>query len=350
MCGGRRAIAVRAALGVSLLRTSIRTSGNPGSRRSSSSSGARRFFCTSLPSARSGETYSTWVSSGNDRPWRSSPSIAHRNAARVLPLPVGAEIRVWWPSRMRAQPSTCGGEGVPIRCSNQRRTVGWKCSRGMRDRADGIEWTWRPWANRQYSAAVQRRGRQARIVGAMARLLVLGSMSFDVNWIGTRSLRKLGGVVTHAGVPPRRLGFQGGVVNSLGWDDHHALDRLGRDGVVFHARIGAASTRFVNSFQGNRRVQRLDSVADPIRARDLPEIAGSTVLLGALHPGDIAADVLDRLESFEGPVVADLQGWGRRVEGREVLPGAAREAAAVAARQVEGRWLEETLLALETPA
>ncbi len=285
----------------------------------------------------------------------------------------------------------------------------------------------------------------------MARLLVLGSMSFDVNWIGTRSLRKLGGVVTYAGLTARRLGFEVGVVTSVGWDDHHALDRLGRDGVVFHARIGAASTRFVNSFQGNRRVQRLDSVADPIRARDLPEIAGSTVLLGALHPGDIAADVLDRLESFEGPVVADLQGWVRRVEGREVLPGAspelervlrrasvikadpdelavaleslgcdeaalcerfgveelvitagrrgghirlagggiveyaaaeadpandttgagdvffaaylaarsvrgldaaaaAREAAAVAARQVEGRWLEETLLALETPA
>ena len=45
------------------------------------------------------------------------------------------------PSRILGQPSRCGAEGVPIAVSNQRRTVGWKCVRGMerslQDRGDG---------------------------------------------------------------------------------------------------------------------------------------------------------------------------------------------------------------------
>ena len=56
MCGGFFCIAARALAGVSPLRTSTRTRARSESMRSSSSSGLRRFFCTSLPSARSGET------------------------------------------------------------------------------------------------------------------------------------------------------------------------------------------------------------------------------------------------------------------------------------------------------
>ena len=54
-------------------------------------SGARRFFSMSTASARSGETYSTVVrrSRLGGGSW-SSRSIAHRNAASVLPEPVGA--------------------------------------------------------------------------------------------------------------------------------------------------------------------------------------------------------------------------------------------------------------------
>lgn len=46
-------------------------------------------------------------------------------------MPVGAEISVCRPERMRGQPSTCGGEGEPTRSRNQRWTTGWKSERGM---------------------------------------------------------------------------------------------------------------------------------------------------------------------------------------------------------------------------
>ena len=52
--------------------------------------------------------------------------MALRNAARVLPEPVGAAISVWRPSAMAGQPCAWASVGVPNRRSNQVRTMGWK--------------------------------------------------------------------------------------------------------------------------------------------------------------------------------------------------------------------------------
>src|SRR6202041_1383403 len=48
-----------------------------------------------------------------------------RNAASVLPDPVGAEIKVVRPARMCGQPCSCGSVGVPKRCTNHSATRGW---------------------------------------------------------------------------------------------------------------------------------------------------------------------------------------------------------------------------------
>src|SRR5579864_6134676 len=52
-----------------------------------------------------------------------------KKAARVLPEPVGAEMSVVSPARMRGQPCSCGSVGVPKRLTNQSRTSGWAHSR-----------------------------------------------------------------------------------------------------------------------------------------------------------------------------------------------------------------------------
>src|SRR4029079_19370987 len=51
-------------------------------------------------------------------------SSVQRNAASVLPLPVGAWIRVWRPSLTAAQPSACAWVGTSNVASNQARTAG----------------------------------------------------------------------------------------------------------------------------------------------------------------------------------------------------------------------------------
>ena len=55
-----------------------------------------------------------------------SRSIAQRNAARVLPDPVGARIRVWSPAAMAGQPLAWASVGAPNVVSNHSRTEGEK--------------------------------------------------------------------------------------------------------------------------------------------------------------------------------------------------------------------------------
>jgi hypothetical protein len=58
-----------------------------------------------------------------------SRSIDVRNAVRVLPEPVGAQISVCSPATMRGQPSTCGGVGSGNDAANHSRTAGENASR-----------------------------------------------------------------------------------------------------------------------------------------------------------------------------------------------------------------------------
>src|SRR5580693_10336321 len=52
-----------------------------------------------------------------------------RNAASVLPDPVGAEINVVRPASMCGHPCSCGSVGGPNRCTNHSATRGWAQAR-----------------------------------------------------------------------------------------------------------------------------------------------------------------------------------------------------------------------------
>ena len=66
-----------------------------------------------------------------------SRSIAARNAASVLPEPVGARSRVERPATIGGQPFACAAVGAAKEASNQRRTAGRKRSRGSGRRVTG---------------------------------------------------------------------------------------------------------------------------------------------------------------------------------------------------------------------
>src|SRR5277367_1271735 len=61
-----------------------------------------------------------------------------RNAASVLPEPVGAQIRVFFLARMCGQPSSCGSVGVPNLATNHSRTSGCAHSRDLHSGASGV--------------------------------------------------------------------------------------------------------------------------------------------------------------------------------------------------------------------
>ena len=122
MSGGLVISSRRRAGGVSPERTPTLMSGAGTPRRSATRpmpvSGVRRLRSTSTASAFSGDTYSTRVPAvaglGSDE---ASRSMAHRNAASVLPEPVGAMTSVLSPSAMADHASACAAVGaakVPV--------------------------------------------------------------------------------------------------------------------------------------------------------------------------------------------------------------------------------------------
>src|ERR1035437_580475 len=80
--------------------------------------------------ALSGETYRTRTVGVLGRGSVARRSSVHRKAARVLPLPVGAWIRVWRPAVMLAQPPTWAGVGAAKAERNHSPTAGLNGSRG----------------------------------------------------------------------------------------------------------------------------------------------------------------------------------------------------------------------------
>ena len=77
--------------------------------------------------------------------WRRRMSIATRNAARVLPEPVGAEMRVGSPVTMLGQPSIWGSVGEPNFARNHSAVMGCAQARAGSTRVDSA-------AMRDYSA------------------------------------------------------------------------------------------------------------------------------------------------------------------------------------------------------
>ncbi len=127
--GGLRTNLRRSSAGVSPVRipTVGTCSGSP--RRSAARviprSGERRFFSTSTANARSGDRYSKRVRASRSGTGSViSRSRPHKNAAKVLPEPVGDKIKVFSPDEIAGHPAACGGVGATNDVSNHSLTGG----------------------------------------------------------------------------------------------------------------------------------------------------------------------------------------------------------------------------------
>ena len=130
MSGGLVTSFLRSSAAVSPVRIATWMSGSASPSRCAACripvSGARRFRSMSTASALSGETYSTRVrrfgscGGGTAASW----SIAHRNAASVLPDPVGATTSVSSPLPMARQAPAWAGVGSANAPPNQARVAG----------------------------------------------------------------------------------------------------------------------------------------------------------------------------------------------------------------------------------
>src|SRR3989441_2781556 len=134
MSGGWRSICLRSRAGVSPVRIAtvigdrvapMRSACKPMPRK-----GACRLRSMSTVSALSGETYSTRQRSASAGTGSvDNRSMHQKKAASVLPLPVGADIRVCWPAATDRQPPSWTSVGAGKAPENQARAAGENRSR-----------------------------------------------------------------------------------------------------------------------------------------------------------------------------------------------------------------------------
>ena len=161
MSGGRLAILRRSSGDVSPVRNPTEGATNDPPTRWAASSmpriGLRRFFSMSTAKARRGDRYTTRVPPASRLGADPMRSMAQRNAARVLPDPVGAHNNVCSPAAIDGQARACANVGSGKAASNQARTGG----------ENGTGAT--PWASRPLDVGTDRRadteGDEARECG-----------------------------------------------------------------------------------------------------------------------------------------------------------------------------------------
>jgi sugar/nucleoside kinase (ribokinase family) len=153
----------------------------------------------------------------------------------------------------------------------------------------------------------------------MSDVLVVGSLSLDVIVRGAVRERRLGGVVTYAGLTYRRAGLATAVAFNLRAADRPLVAPLERAGLGLLVGPSAETTSCVNLLEGEGRRQEMPRRARPIAPEDLvPAGAPRLVHLGPLHPDDIEASVPAALAAPGRAIAADLQGLARHVEGGRV--------------------------------
>jgi sugar/nucleoside kinase (ribokinase family) len=154
-------------------------------------------------------------------------------------------------------------------------------------------------------------------------VLLVGSVSRDLEEQRDRTLERPGGTVHYAGRALLRLGARVRVVTRVHPDDQSLLDPLRREGAEVHALESPRTTTYRNDYSGPVDLHELLAASDPISLRDVPVAwrDSDVVQLGPLHAHDIEPDFS---ELGDGLIGLDLQGLVRQAhpQGTRLEPNA----------------------------
>src|SRR5262249_10628482 len=155
---------------------------------------------------------------------------------------------------------------------------------------------------------------------AALRVLIVGSVTRDVNVHDGVTRRALGGTVLHAARTYVDLGADCRVLTSAAARDHRPIADAFPDRVERIVLKSDATTAFENTYAlDHRRTQRA-----PALARTLPFSRDALADVDFVHLGPLHAGDLDEewYRCDAAPLALDLQGLTRSVRGREVCAAA----------------------------
>ncbi len=156
--------------------------------------------------------------------------------------------------------------------------------------------------------------------------VVMGSLARDQVETQGRVDERIGGVVWYAGITLARLGVDARVLTRIAAADEILAEALRARGVDVAWQPATRTTNFVNRYDVRlgHRTQFVPSVAEPIEtARGIEDLGSADLAyLGALHPADLADDVVPVLNKTKPRIVAiDVQGYTRLIHQGTVVAG-----------------------------
>jgi sugar/nucleoside kinase (ribokinase family) len=171
----------------------------------------------------------------------------------------------------------------------------------------------------------------------MFDVCVIGPVARDLNTIGGREQApQPGGAAYYATMVYARLGLRSAVVTRVAPpDEEPLLAELRGQGVTIVNLGTELSTTFRNIYDPanpDARRQRIDAVAPPIRAGDLPAIAARIWQIGPLTRQEGDLGLIARCAAQGGLVAMDVQGFTREVVGGEIRPAPPAQSLAPLAR------------------
>ena len=152
---------------------------------------------------------------------------------------------------------------------------------------------------------------------------MVGHVTKDVlRFAGRDDKSMLGGVVYYAGRAFERLGVELAIITKAAKEDLDELSKRFRgDSVTVYRRDSERTTVFENQYLGSDiriRRQEIGSIASAFEIRDLAQITAKWFFLGPLTRAEMSPGFLTAASKRSERVFLDVQGFVRKVEGREV--------------------------------
>ena len=182
-------------------------------------------------------------------------------------------------------------------------------------------------------------------------VLIIGSATIDTIVQNQCRTRKIGGVVTYAGLTFRSLGIEVTILSNICLRDHAVHHLYEASGIQLIRGETILTTRFVNHLEGGYRWQEMPRKArriDPSRHYSaIKEF--DHIHLGPLHPEDYNPEFHSYLSNSSKLVTLDLQGFIRRIRHRRVTAGVSKHLhGALMASNVVKSSIRELETALDT--
>ena len=149
---------------------------------------------------------------------------------------------------------------------------------------------------------------------------IVGSITLDDIKVTDRQYRKMGGVITYAGLTYRRHGLSVLGVSNLAGQDSGIKSKLVEFGIEILSGKSKQTTHFVNNQDGPRRDQMMIQAARKIEFKQIQQIIGVVdgLHLGPLHPLDIDPQTYLMLKNSNQKIFLDVQGLTRKIVDRQI--------------------------------